>query len=1523
MIANMNKNSGKLLVAVLAMAMIVAGTAVVLSDETDAATVTEQAFLDGIDDTTGAYTVSQNTEVTVTKPIVGLKSITSTNGSTLTINFQATEKYQALIVVDNTAGLQITGAKVVLNMTAASTLTDAGDGLTVFGGASTATNAVDSTGNVTVQSGASLTISQAANAHGASWRAGDLIVNGASVTFDRANSTGNLNVDLDDATLTITNPNATPGNLKGEVTNSKIIVTGASANSLNLYTINLNNSTINTDGDVGVYEGQTVTMTGDNASITADEVYSKNSSADSTATISGGNVNADIVNTPDTAAEGATAVNNMTLDNTKVDGTVSSETKAGSNGYTLNGVEIASGETVYSGILEADENGNVTVPADAKLIDVVVNPGVTMTLQGDAYTSYGTFRLYGTINTTATESTITVDKEGSMTAYPGSEIKSGVYVTGEGKIDISSAMSTGTWSEDISSNIIWSQSQRVVIDGTMTIKAGWSLTVLGELIIDEGVTVIIEDGATLQIGDTTTLGGNNAKAVGMTVNGTIEVEEGGNLIVANAEDVAVSGTVTSSGVVDISSTVTVNNGGSIIIDDYEGSKIIVDSGLTIEAGGEITVSGEMDITTITNKGTVTLDGAVIAEPSTIAMAADGAVADVQSFTGGLGDSLTITDENLEFADETTVTGDAVNRIVLVPRADYTGVGGIVLTEAVTSKTVDRQPVYSTHMTISGSAAFIDNRETIPDGDQTKNSINLAVNKIVLEAESTLNIGKNITMSLNKGTFDVDGTITATASGSQITYDNDDEKVFDVSGLIQTITAINDNINAFQYENDVENVPNYYYTNLTDAIASGTETIRAMGAPNVSESVTIPTGVTLRESSGTVNPTVDHITIGSMDNRDVTVTVADGATVRSSYIDVYGSLVFENNRKDNRSTNHIVSDVIIDAEPKRTYTNIYTALDVDSGTITIANGTTVYLDKDAEIKTGVTLVVPTNSALMLYNDVTLTVNGTLQNSGTVDNVKDKENGTTGAAGFNPETDDHATIDVNGTFKNLVEQQYTKYYIAGAYYQLVNTEGSWYYITPVEQAATVSNDVERGEIEIFGENTVADVAFTGDADTPVTVTVTGELNAGTVTLLLAGMDVNGSFTGTIASAVGSIDAVNANGFEVVDTVVGEDEVQTTYLTGEPVAADSELDSSITVATGKINAGQIDTTVVGASDFAIASGATLEVSDEYNGATATIDISKLTVDGTLRAVNDGEVVADTLVVRGTFEVAVDDDANDITAGSAQVTTLFVGIAQDEKTMKFVDVSAATVNAEAIDDLDYIYISAESTITAELIERMNSTEFYVEDALWMTAYVANGASALHISEAGSNNTVNYNLQPGDLENSVFVAWTDADGEPLEANVNVGNPDAEKVYANLNYNIYTITVFADPGITAVYVDGKLMTSGVFRDEVNGMWAEGFQITVAAGTHEITYKLGTYFSGEAQMTVNGESVTGNSFTTSGTTSADRIVTIFLQGIEASTPETPSTGGSDDGMGLTDYLLIILVVLIVIMAIIVALRLMRS
>ena len=81
------------------------------------------------------------------------------------------------------------------------------------------------------------------------------------------------------------------------------------------------------------------------------------------------------------------------------------------------------------------------------------------------------------------------------------------------------------------------------------------------------------------------------------------------------------------------------------------------------------------------------------------------------------------------------------------------------------------------------------------------------------------------------------------------------------------------------------------------------------------------------------------------------------------------------------------------------------------------------------------------------------------------------------------------------------------------------------------------------------------------------------------------------------------------------------------------------------------------------------------------------------------------------------------------------------------------------------------------------------------------------------------------------------------------------------------------------------------------------------------------------MIVNDEKVTGTEFTAGGTfNSEDNTVeySIILQGIVKAPAETaPVVEDKDEGMDLTDILLIVLVVLIVIMAIIVALRMMRS
>ena len=54
----------------------------------------------------------------------------------------------------------------------------------------------------------------------------------------------------------------------------------------------------------------------------------------------------------------------------------------------------------------------------------------------------------------------------------------------------------------------------------------------------------------------------------------------------------------------------------------------------------------------------------------------------------------------------------------------------------------------------------------------------------------------------------------------------------------------------------------------------------------------------------------------------------------------------------------------------------------------------------------------------------------------------------------------------------------------------------------------------------------------------------------------------------------------------------------------------------------------------------------------------------------------------------------------------------------------------------------------------------------------------------------------------------------------------------------------------------------------------------------------------------------------------RTVQIVLSGTEATVQE-PVVVGEDDGMGITDYLLIILVILVIVLAIFVALRMMRS
>ena len=106
---------------------------------------------------------------------------------------------------------------------------------------------------------------------------------------------------------------------------------------------------------------------------------------------------------------------------------------------------------------------------------------------------------------------------------------------------------------------------------------------------------------------------------------------------------------------------------------------------------------------------------------------------------------------------------------------------------------------------------------------------------------------------------------------------------------------------------------------------------------------------------------------------------------------------------------------------------------------------------------------------------------------------------------------------------------------------------------------------------------------------------------------------------------------------------------------------------------------------------------------------------------------------------------------------------------------------------------------------------------------------------------------------------------------------------------------------------------------------------VKAGEHTISYILANGYSGTAKMVVNGNDTTGYKFTASGDYGSSEDYYITLQGIEKSgyVPESPDVPApvepteNDDSLGITEYLLIVLVVLAAILVVVVAIRMMRS
>ena len=1176
---------------------------------------------------------------------------------------------------------------------------------------------------------------------------------------------------------------------------------------------------------------------------------------------------------------------------------------------------------------------------DATIVfgNTTVNSGVTLTLPGDASIAdveKTAFNLYGSLATPKDNKTVfkvTVPEKASFKAYSGSQIAGTILVTGTGSIDLSQAQNPQSVGEDISYDKIYGQLENVTIVDSLTIKNNSTVTVKGGFNVNEGVTLTIEKGSTLII---------DSEAASMIVAGKIVVEDGAYLTVTNAKDVQVSGSIESEGTVSIASTVTIKSGGSIVINDNsvtENNKTTYKStfsatqGLTVEAGAELIIkslvvstmnNGQAVPTVVTNKGTVTLDGAVLGGDFTVNMAADKAVVQVLNVQAtGADRTVTITDAGLKFTTDKSVdgkyrTGNTVEISVKVAstNTDKTtiagyAVKGLTVVETVSSETVDGQTEYYNTLDLAGTVSVASTTDNV-SVTGTKDVISVLGDRITVTGELTL--GKNVNLTVT-GKISVSGKLVATEENSKVTSNVNEKEDFTVSGLVQTIAKI-DKISAAMYETKSGTTTLYNYTTLKAAVDAAAKDITVTGTIYVTESFTVPSGTTVKGDG--------QIVIGSAENTDVELTFADGAVAKTVRFDVDGTLYFENNKTGNKAS-EIISDVTVIGEKDARYTNVYTALaKANAGDTVTVTGETVDLKKNITIKEGVTLDVPNSKKLVVYAGVTVTVNGTLKTAEKIETEQYTVGTETKNVAFALEAsklEHKAAIIVNGVFMSGVQFFYASdaenavvYMIPGAYYHLTDSVGDYYYATTLETASKSAATI----VDVYGKVTAGDVAFAGTDSSKKTVTVKADadLTAASITLDKATFVIEtGRFTGDVKAGESAVTVKNVTGM----TVSVVDDVYTVDGAASAANEDKNETASFAVSAGSV---YIKTASMAVK---VASGATL-----VSGNGTEID-GKLTIEGTAAVANDQTITVDgDVVVKGTLTVAAATDSKG--AGTFNANgKLYIGITDSDLHDKKVtlDTGDAASVTGAVTGVKVAFVKADATVSEATIDSfkvngvLKSTTYIVEDKDWITAYAVNG-----------NENINYvNIAP--VENAEFKYWQNTDGDVVKDNVQIGASKCDKVTAFVDYEIYTILVNPAAGIESIAIDGNLMQFGYFSSGVDDthIQTQMYYIIVKAGTHDITCKLANGYSGEAKFAIVDSltsedldaSVSGNKVTVSGDAGS---VTIQITGISASgyvQPTEPAQDDKDDGLSLTDILLIILVVLIVVMAIIVALRLMRS
>ena len=1228
------------------------------------------------------------------------------------------------------------------------------------------------------------------------------------------------------------------------------------------------------------------------------------------------------------------------------------------------------------------EGYTIIVDATTNAAKIVVNTGMTFTIADGAQIimmdedqkatievqSNGRMNVGGDIIGYQGTTQGVIKNSGTVSFDNSAEVKTDF--TGNGTFNLSDSMKTVYVREDVNSNLTFLPQQTVIVESgyNINISSTSRMDVLGNLIVEEGASINVTKGGLLYVR------GNTASA---TIDGTV-TSNGMSIMTA---DGTVTGTPLAGVTIDINSaqsddSVIAINGtlqsracnGELAIDlektpagkgsiELTGALTIAANsmaqfdGMEVLEGGVLTVNGTIGDTHISNAGTVVMNGTSNGT-FTIDMEIGGIV-DVKSLSG----DMTVTDSGMFLTMVRDDAGKSVEAVVGGANAKWASVAnsiqlsdikGAYITSDAPYEVVDgydsRMPVNK--MYVSGNLTPV-----TADANATATVVTGTVIVPDLEAETDLNVGKTHLGVSSGATLDVVGFVAAVDSENTTAFTGAGDIVVS-EGTVKSLNVIDGpKVTAVHYEALESNVTYNYYTTLAKAIASGATEMDAIGDLTILEDITLPTGVSL---------TATNVYVGDEDVQDITFTVENDAEFTAANVYVYATM-------DVADTNDVfVSAIYSDTETidgtHAVYTNLATALaNAQDSTVTITKrgDGTVYLSTDATVKDGVTLSIPAGKVLEIKNGVTLTVAGTVDNKGEISAYYTDEDGAIKNGPFGTEVGTGSDAQKKaviafegGLIQSTLAMDYDDYYIAGAYYTIGN--GRTNVITTIEKAAPVILTADSRTVSTYGEVVGTTATFTGEEYYNASLYVYGDLTMDSLVLKDTQMTVQADasiLNGAFGSAEGSVTFEHvqvAKGFYLADRIVesGDAKVPTLFMNGAVtkdldsdyafVEALVQFDGVVKVVNVSIN---LNGTIEGVQDtengnVVIAAGADVAFAKNLSNDNMAMTVSNLdlTVEGTLTVSSGAQLTATKNVVNvvlGTLAIAERTDSQ--SAGTANISVIYIGGVPEDVTYDSTRY-AAGIGADAavtgvMSGLNTVYLFPGSTIAEKNVEGFYSTAFMVEDAELVTVYTKTQAKIDNIYPTAL------------IGNSLFKGWyyEDANGvmQPAGKNTLLTASDSAvseyktevtigqyaTVYANVDFDSYMLEFHVDAGVDAIYVDGDIVDS-------KGLVGQGsIQYPVAwvsAGEHTITVKLSNGYTGVVEMSFGGQTVTDGKISITGSDYAGTTYVVSITNIDASQndPVSPSTGG-DDGLGLTDYLLIILVILIVVMAIMVALRLMRS